>query len=140
MKKKAFDIFLGPLARSHIGPWDLHLNKLGKGLLGNDTYYISKHLSQMVLKKKIFRTPGPGPSLTLGPSFEQAWLRSIRRCYIPNSKHLSEAVLDKKIFKYISFLNSRPLPLQGHFKPLGHYLNKLGRVLLGNASYQISRL
>ena len=26
--------YLGPLARDHLGPWDLHLNKLGKGLLG----------------------------------------------------------------------------------------------------------
>ena len=26
---------LGPLARGHLGPWDLHLNKLGRGALGN---------------------------------------------------------------------------------------------------------
>ena len=29
---------LGPLARDHLGPWDLGLNKLGKGALGNATY------------------------------------------------------------------------------------------------------
>ena len=28
----------GPLVRGHLGPWDLHLNKIGKGLLGNVTY------------------------------------------------------------------------------------------------------
>ena len=26
------------LARDHLGPWDLHLNKLGKSPLGNATY------------------------------------------------------------------------------------------------------
>ena len=29
---------LGPLARDNLGPWDLHLNKLGKGPLGNAIY------------------------------------------------------------------------------------------------------
>ena len=28
-------------ARGHLGPWDLHLNKLGRGALGNATYPIS---------------------------------------------------------------------------------------------------
>ena len=32
---------LGPPARGHLGPWDLGLNKLGKGALGNATYKIS---------------------------------------------------------------------------------------------------
>ena len=32
---------LGPLARDHLGPWDLRLNKLGKGAPGNATYQIS---------------------------------------------------------------------------------------------------
>ena len=27
-----------PLARGHLGPWDLHLIKLGKGPLGNAIY------------------------------------------------------------------------------------------------------
>ena len=31
-------------------------------------------------------------------------------------------------------------PERGHFWPLGHNLNKLGRGPLGNATYQISRL
>ena len=31
---------LGPLAQSHLGPWDLHLNKLGKRPLGIATYQI----------------------------------------------------------------------------------------------------
>ena len=32
---------LVPLARGHLGPWDLHLNKLGRGALGNAIYPIS---------------------------------------------------------------------------------------------------
>ena len=43
-----------------------------------------------------------GPSWTLGPSFEQNWLRTTRQCYIPNFKHLSQVVLKKKIFEYFS--------------------------------------
>ena len=34
---------LGPLARGHLGPWDLHLNKLVRGEVGNATYLISKN-------------------------------------------------------------------------------------------------
>ena len=30
-----------PLARGHFEPWDLGLNKLGKGSLGNATYLFS---------------------------------------------------------------------------------------------------
>ena len=48
MKKKIFEYIsmhfyglnLGPLARDYLGPWDLHLNKLGKGPLGNAIYQI----------------------------------------------------------------------------------------------------
>ena len=36
------------MAQDHLGPWDLHLNELGKGPLN------FKHRSQVVLKKKIF--------------------------------------------------------------------------------------
>ena len=32
---------LGSPARGHLGPWDLGLNKLGIGALGNATYKIS---------------------------------------------------------------------------------------------------
>ena len=45
-KKKNFEYFsiyfygsnLGPLGRGHLGPWGLHLNKLGRGALGRATY------------------------------------------------------------------------------------------------------
>ena len=44
-EKKIFEYFsmyfygsnLQSLARIHLGPWDLHLNKIGKGPLGNAT-------------------------------------------------------------------------------------------------------
>ena len=32
-----YDLNLGPLALGHLGPWDLHLNKIGKGPQGNAT-------------------------------------------------------------------------------------------------------
>ena len=45
-EEKSFEYFslyfnhlnLGPLAQVHLGTWDLHLNNLGKGPLGNATY------------------------------------------------------------------------------------------------------
>ena len=36
-----YGLNLGPLARGHLGPWDLGLNKLGKGPPCNATYQIS---------------------------------------------------------------------------------------------------
>ena len=91
LKKKIFEYFsmyfhglnLRPLNRGHLGPWDLHLNKLRRGPLGNVTYQFFKHLGKVVLKKKIFEyismhfyglnvgPSGAGPSWTLGPWFEQ---------------------------------------------------------------------
>ena len=49
LKKKNFEYFsmyfyglkLGPLAWGHLELWDVHLNKIGIGLLGNATYPIS---------------------------------------------------------------------------------------------------
>ena len=43
MKDKVIEYFnvkLGPLARGRLGPWNLHLKKFGKELLGNATYQI----------------------------------------------------------------------------------------------------
>ena len=37
--------------QDHLGPSDLHFIKLDKGPLGNATF---EHLSQVILKKKIF--------------------------------------------------------------------------------------
>ena len=41
--------------QGHLGPRGLHLNKLGKGLLGNAYILNFRHVSQVVLKKKIFK-------------------------------------------------------------------------------------
>ena len=99
LKKKIFEYFsmyfyglnLQPLPRSHLGPWDLHLNQIGKGPLG--------HATIQIMTKKIFEyfsmhfyglnlgPPGAGLSWTLGPSFEQTWYRTTMQCYIPNFKH-----------------------------------------------------
>ena len=93
LKKNTFEYFsiylyglnLGPLARGHPRPWDLPLNKTGKSPLGKCFKSNFKHLSQLVLKKKIFEyfsiyfyglnlgPPGAGPSWILGPSFEHHW-------------------------------------------------------------------
>ena len=66
-----------------LDPWDLRLKTISKGSLGHDTRPNFKHLSQVALKKKIseyfsmhfygsnLQPPGPGPSWTLRPSFEQ---------------------------------------------------------------------
>ena len=94
-----------------------------------------KHMSLMVLKKRIFgylfvyfycSNPGTselGPIWILGPAFEQTWLRTTRQCYIPNYKHLSKVVLKKKrifnvIFFSMYFYGSNQKSLgQGHFEP-----------------------
>ena len=87
--------------------------------------------------------PWTGPVLTPGASYEQIWYRSTRRCYIPNIKALHLLVSEKKIFKlfllwsYVS--NLRP-PGRCQFWPQGHHMNNLGRDLLGDATYQISKL
>ena len=42
------------MAQDNLGPWDLHLNKLGIRTTMQCYLLIFKHLSQVVLKKKIF--------------------------------------------------------------------------------------
>ena len=43
---------LGPLARDHLGPWDLGLNKLGKGAPGNATYQISSTCAKQFWRRR----------------------------------------------------------------------------------------
>ena len=67
-----YDLYLGSQARSHLWHWNLHLNNLCKGLLGNATYQISRRFLiyiSMHLYGLNVGPPGPEPSLTLGPSF-----------------------------------------------------------------------
>ena len=62
LKKKIFEYIsvhfyglnLEPLARGHLGPWDLGLNKLGKDHKAM-LHIKFKHMSQAVLEKKIFK-------------------------------------------------------------------------------------
>ena len=42
-------------------------------------------------------------------------------------------------FEVYFIFEPKTCPPQGHFGPQGHHSNKLGRGLLGNATYQISR-
>ena len=70
-------------------PWgttilDPHLNKLGKGPLGNASYWISSIKAKQFWRRRFLiffyvflwlehTTPGQKPSWTLGPTFEQNW-------------------------------------------------------------------
>ena len=56
-------------------------------------------------------------------------------------KALGLVVSDKKIFSHfrIKAYVKHVTPWGGHFWPQGYNLNKLGRGLLGDATYQISR-
>ena len=118
---------LGPLARGHLGTWNLHLKKTW--LKASRQCYIPnfKHLGQVVMKKNFeyismyfygsnLGNPAEEPSWTMGPLLEQTWERTTRQWYISNFEHQSQAVLEKKIFTYISFLKPR-LTAQGHFEP-----------------------
>ena len=86
------------------------MNKLGRGLQGDATYQISNLYAIQFHRKKILKmgffvpmfqlvTPGVGPVLTPGASYEQTWLRSSRRYYIPNIKALGLQVSGKKNFE-----------------------------------------
>ena len=88
-------------------------------------------------------TPGAGPVLTPWVSFEQNWLRFIRRCYIPNIKALRLQVSEEKIFKVFllcSYAQTCDPRGGARFDLRGHTLNRLGRGPLGDATYQISKL
>ena len=69
------------MAQDHLGPWDLHLNKLGKGSLGYaiTEFQASKPSGSEEEDFLIFfyeflwlepTTPGQKPSWTRGPTFE----------------------------------------------------------------------
>ena len=114
-----YGLNLGRLTRGHLGPWDLHLNKLGRGSLGNATYQISNIWAKWFWRRRFLniflcflwfepRTPWRGAILDPGTLVWTNLVKDHRQCYIPNFKHLSQAVLEKKILRYISFLNPRP--------------------------------
>ena len=140
-----FYVFLG----SKLGPgtsWtlDLHFNKLSKIPLSNATYQISNiRQEEDILSMHIYGSNlGPfcaGPSWTLGPWFEQIWLRTTRQCYVSNFKDMSQAVLEKNICRYISLLNRSPPPPPPPPPPPQFEKKLLERGVLGKATYQISR-
>ena len=65
---------LGTLARGHLGPWDLHLNKPVRGELGNATYQILNNWAKWFGSRRFFniflwfalRTPRRGAILDPG--------------------------------------------------------------------------
>ena len=74
-----------PLGRGHFWPWDLHLNKFGKGLLGNVRYKISRIWVKWFWRRRFLKifsmyfygsnsgTSGEGPFWTQGTLLEQTW-------------------------------------------------------------------
>ena len=79
-RRRFFNIFLcismvwtsDPLARGHLGPWDLGLNKLGKGPPGNATYQISSTWAKLFWRRRFwsifhFWTQDPPPQGHFGP-------------------------------------------------------------------------
>ena len=65
-----------PIARGHIGSWDLYSNKLGKRLPGDALYFISSTCAMRFCSRKLFniflcismvRTYGPLPGAILNP-------------------------------------------------------------------------
>ena len=92
-EKKNFKVFLlcsyvsnlwpPPPGRGQFWPQGHHMNNLGRGPLGDTTYKISK-LCTFVVSEKKFKvfllcsrfelvTPGAGPVLTPGTSYDQSW-------------------------------------------------------------------
>ena len=155
LKKKIFEYFsmyfyglnLRPLTRGHLGPWDLHLNKLGRGPLGNATYQISNIWAKWFWRRRFLniflwfepRTPCHGAILDPGTLVwtnlvkdHQAMLHTKFQAPVPCSS-------GEEDFEVYFIFEPKTCPPQGHFGPQGHHSNKLGRGPLGNATYQISR-
>ena len=144
-----YGLNLGPLARGHLGPWDLHLNKLGKGALANATYQISNIWAKWFWRRFLIYISmhfcgsnlGPRARGHLGP-----WdlgLNKLGKEPPGNATYQISSTWAKQFWRrrFLSvchFWTQDPQP-QGHLWPQGHHLNKLGRSLLGNATYQISR-
>ena len=102
--------FCDPQRLSQFLPKGHHMNKLGRGPLGDVTYQISKLQAFHFQRRRILKfsffvptvqlvTPRAGPVLTLGASCEQTWYSSTRRCYIQNIKTQGLPVSKKKNFK-----------------------------------------
>ena len=70
-------------------------------------------------------TPGTGSVLTLRASYEHAWKKSTRRCYIPNIKAVGLPLSDKKKLRFVFFV-----PMLQLVTP------RAGLVLILGASYE----
>ena len=158
LKKKIFEYFsmhfyglnLRPLTRGHLGPWDLHLNKLGRGPLGNATYQISNIWAKWFWRRRFFNiflcismvgTYDPLARGHLGP-----WdlgLNKLGKGPPGNATYQISSTWAKqfwsKDFEVYFIFEPKTPPPQGHFRPQGHHSNKLGKGPLRNATYQISR-
>ena len=97
----------------------------------------------MALNRSLeFKSSNPKPSAAelfwyLRPPFEQTQKSSTMQSTIPNFKHLSQVVLKQKIFFILPMYFYASNPGAPGVKL---DLNKLGKGLLGNATYQISNI
>ena len=132
-----------PPGQGQFWPQGHFMDKLGRGPQEDATYQISNLYAIQYQRRKILNmgffvpmlhlvTPVVGPVLTPEASYEQTWLRSSRRCYIPNIKALGLPVSEKKNFE-IFFLCSYvpPCDPQGgaSFDPRGIIWTNLVKVL-----------
>ena len=131
-----------PLARGHLGYWDLHLNKLKNRPLGNASYQIFKHLDQEVLNNKIcyfFKCISIFEPLDHLGSWDLC-LNRLGKDYqtIPhtNFKHLSQIVLKKKKIFNVFLWFELKTPWRRAILDL--HLNILGKEPPDYATYHIS--
>ena len=88
-------------------------------------------------------SPGAGPVFTTEALYVQNWLRSMKRCSIPNIKALCLPASEKINFEdglLCSYVTTNVAPPPGAEPVLirgGHHMNKRGRVPQGDAVYQI---
>ena len=74
----------------------------------------------------------------LGHEGQVTNLDILQPCNIPNIKALGHVVSDKKIFSHFLYIYAyvkHLTPGAGHFWSLGYNLSKVGRGLLGEATY-----
>ena len=126
------------------------LNKLGRGSLGNATYQIAsiwamwfwqRRFLNIFLSFSMIWTQDHLSRGHLGPwdlGFSKLGKEQPGNATYPISSTWAKQFLRRKCLSIFHFWTQDP-PLQGHFGPQCHHLNKLGSGLLGNATYQISR-
>ena len=144
-RKKSFDYSLyfyglkqDPLGRGHWGSWDLCLNKLGKRLLGNATYHISKIWGKWFCCRKFFsiyilwlKNHDLCGGAILDPG-TFTWTNLIQVSQVDTASYHISCTWGKwfwrrsflNIFLCICMVQAQDLMGRRHFSPRGHHLQK----------------